>query len=224
VRSARFLAVAAALILAGVTRPTFADSPVPAPDSAAAAVADPSSTVGAEGPSRAAPALADATPSAGSLALLRTRVGRRVVRVSVGEDDYKLSRARFEPSGVVFSPGGSEGMSLWAGEGDAPRSPERCWDRGWSSTLRTTPTMTRWKARSSPSSLLRLSVWAVRASARSWEEPSSRPGRSSGGRGLPDRPSPPGMRAAPRMCHRFSLRPPRHRPHHGLRHRPRSPL
>lgn len=131
VRGFKIMAVAAALILAGITGPTFADSPVPAPDSAAvaAAVADTSSTVGAEGPSRAASSLADSAPSASSLALLRTRVGRHLVRVSVGEDDYKLSRARFEPSGVVFKPGGSEGMSLWAGEGESPVSSPIAWER-----------------------------------------------------------------------------------------------
>ena len=121
VRSVKVLVVAAAMLLACTARPALAGPPVVA--------ADTSSTVGAEGPSRAAPSLSEAPPSTGSLAQLRARAGRRVVRVSVGEDDCKLSHARFESSGVVFSSGGREGMSLWAGAGESPRSSPIPWDR-----------------------------------------------------------------------------------------------
>ena len=126
-RSVKVLVAAAGLLLACATHPALAASVVPVPDSAA--VADTSAAVWTEEPSRAAPSLADAMPSARSLALLRTRVGRRTVRVGVGQDDYKLSRARFESSGVVFSPVGREGMSLWAGEGESPVSSPIAWDR-----------------------------------------------------------------------------------------------
>jgi hypothetical protein len=98
-----------------------------APDSAV--VADTASSAGLEKPSTPAPSFGRTGPSAESLALLRTQVGRRAVRVSVGEDDYKLSHARFESSGVVFRPGGRQGMSLWAGEGDSPVSSPIAWDR-----------------------------------------------------------------------------------------------
>ena len=123
----RVVLLLALCLLAGAARPALADSPVPAPDSAA--VADTTSSVRTEEPSRVAPFLAGAMPSARSLALLRAQVRRRVVRVGVGQDDYKLSRARFESSGVVFSPGGRQGLSLWAGEGEPPVSSPIAWDR-----------------------------------------------------------------------------------------------
>ena len=119
-------AVAAAILIIAVP-PALADSPFSTPDSAV--VADTASSAGLEEPSPAAPSFARALPTTESLALLRTQVGYRAVRVTVGEDDHKLSHARFEPSGVVFRPGGRQGMSLWAGEGESPVSSPITWDR-----------------------------------------------------------------------------------------------
>ena len=99
----------------------LAPEPVVAPDT--------SSPAGAEEASRAGPSLAKSAPATESLARLRTRVGRRDVRVSVGEDDYKLSDARFDSSGVVFPPGGRQGRSLWADEGESPATSPIAWER-----------------------------------------------------------------------------------------------
>jgi hypothetical protein len=112
---------------AAASRTRSAGTPVAAPDPAAAA--DTSSTLGAEEASRAVSSLAQAPPSTGSLAPLKALVGRRAVRVIVGEDDYRLSHPRFDSTGVVFSPGGRQGMSLWAGEGEAPVASPIAWER-----------------------------------------------------------------------------------------------
>lgn len=121
----RIAVLLALCLLAGVARPALAGPP--APDSATAA--DTSSTTTVEGHLRATQSLTEATPSSRSLDLLRTRVGRRVVRVSAGHDDYEFSRARFERSGVVFSTAGSEGLPRWAAEGEAQASSPIAWDR-----------------------------------------------------------------------------------------------
>jgi hypothetical protein len=121
----RLAALLALCLLAGAARPALAGSPAPS----SAGAADTSSTIRVEEPSRATRSLTEVTPSTRSLALLRTQAGRRVVRVSTGKDDYEFSRARYESSGVVFSPGGREGMPLWAGEDASSISSPIPWER-----------------------------------------------------------------------------------------------
>jgi hypothetical protein len=125
VSSIRFIVVTVALVLAGATRRPFAASlasaPYPAPGTLArAATMEP------------APASRHdlaSTPSAQALASLRTAIGRRTVRVSVDQDVYELTQARFDSSGVIFKPGGEEGMPLWPGEDAKPIPSPITWDQ-----------------------------------------------------------------------------------------------
>ena len=126
-RSLGWFAMAACLSIVRVAPAARAGVPVPASDPTVAA--DTSSAVGAGAPSIAEPTLSRAAPSSRSLAVLRTCVGRRPVRVTIGQDDYRLSQARFEPSGVVFPTGGRQGVSLWADEGEPPLVSPIPWDR-----------------------------------------------------------------------------------------------
>jgi len=126
-RGREILVVAAWLLFGCATRPALGGPPSLAADSTT--VADAQSSVRAEERSPAAPSAPETTPSVGSLGLLRSQVGRRVVRVNVGQDDYEFRHVSFDSSGVVFSPGGEEGMPLWAGEDASPLSTPISWDR-----------------------------------------------------------------------------------------------
>lgn len=116
--SVKILVFAAGLLLACTASPTFADSPVHAPDSAG--LADTSSSARVEEPLRQSLSLAQPWSSTEALALLRTQVGSRAVRVSVGEDDDKLSHARRITMEPADMPALMTNKNAWDGSRPAP--------------------------------------------------------------------------------------------------------
>jgi hypothetical protein len=68
-------------------------------------------------------------PSADTLALLRTLIGRRPIRVWSAAEGYEIHHARIDSTGVNFGAGGSRGLPVPSG-GDAPRlSSPIAWSR-----------------------------------------------------------------------------------------------
>ncbi len=129
VSSIQVAVVAAVLVLAGAAREPLADPFASVPGPVAVAATDTLTPATAGEPLQATRSRRECAPTAETLSLLRTSVGRRIVRVSVDQDVYELTRARFDSSGVSFTPGGEEGMPLWPGEDAMPVASPITWDR-----------------------------------------------------------------------------------------------
>ena len=116
------------LLVACSTLPAPAGAPAGARDSSAVPAADTSAANRVAAHSPAVPSLVQSARAAEALAATRGITGH-AVRVTVCREEYELTRASFDSTGVVFTPDEEQGMPRWPVDGSVRLASPVAWEQ-----------------------------------------------------------------------------------------------